>query len=480
MTSRIAPLAEALDALAAAWAAGGAEEPRGLTDADLLAVNERFGALRRQVEGAHASIAAEIASRSRAELGRDSLARRTGHRSPAKLIASATGGHSGDAARLIHVGRVTAPRLLLSGEAAPPPRPHIAAALAAGQLGVGAAAAIAAMLDRVAMRVDLATRDAAERTIVAQAPQLTLEELQAVLRRAEAHLDPDGLEPRVEELRHERSLKISQDAAGMTVLNARLDPATAAPIVAAIDGIVTTQLRRSRGRNLLPAAEVDVAETAPPHGSPSETVADESRSLAQMRADALEAICRHVTGCDTSTLPRETMKVVVRMDLADIRSGTGLATIDGMEHPLDVGTARRAAASAEIVPCVLGGASQPLDLGRAQRHFSAGQRLVLVERDGGCAFCHLPPGYTEAHHLRWWTRDRGPTDLRNAILLCTACHHRVHDEGWEIRIDAPPGVDPGGVGDTVWFVPPAHLDASRTPRLGGRRRFDPLLWSPAA
>lgn len=247
MNTPLTPVAEALDALARAWEAAGAGGTAGLSDADLLAVNERFGALRRRVESAHAPVAAEIASRSRAELGRDSLARRTGHRSPAKLIAAATGGHSGDAARLIQVGQATAPRTLLSGEPAPAPHPHIAAALAAGALSVASASAITTMLDRLSMRVGAPDSLAAEEVIVAQAQNLTLDELQAVLRRAEAHLDPDGLEPRVDELRGERSLKISEDAAGMTVLSARLDPESAAPIVAAIRGIVTTQLRASRG-----------------------------------------------------------------------------------------------------------------------------------------------------------------------------------------------------------------------------------------
>ncbi|MCT9819513.1 HNH endonuclease [Microbacterium sp. W1N] len=67
--------------------------------------------------------------------------------------------------------------------------------------------------------------------------------------------------------------------------------------------------------------------------------------------------------------------------------------------------------------------------------------------------------------MDWWGRDSGPTDLANGILLCTACHHRVHDDGWEIRIDGP------GTAAQVWFLPPPWLDPARTPRPGGRRRY---------
>ncbi|MHC9046295.1 hypothetical protein ACYX8G_17050 [Microbacterium saperdae] len=56
--------------------------------------------------------------------------------------------------------------------------------------------------------------------------------------------------------------------------------------------------------------------------------------------------------------------------------------------------------------------------------------------------------------------------LSNGVLLCETCHHRIHDNDWEIRIEG------AGVAARVWFVPPGYVDVSRTPRLGGRARFD--------
>lgn len=493
MSVHLNPVGESLARLDAAWDAaaarsGGASasssagvELAAMSDGELLELNRRFAEARRLLDGSFAPVAAELAARSRPELGRDGLARKTGHRTPTRLIATATGGHSGDAARMIQVGEATRERILLSGEPAPPKRPHIATALAAGTLSVPAAAAIAGLLDRLAMRVAAAVLDEAERVIVRQAGLLSLDELQAVIRRAEAHLDPDGVEPVVDDLRGERSLKIARDRAGMTVLTARLDPESAGPVVSAIQGTVTHELRTSRGADRVsgPAsAPADASGAGRPGGAGP--VAGETRSLPQLNVDALAAICRHALGCDESELPLVSTTVVVRMELADLLAGSGIATIDGVEQPIDVGTARRMAADAEIIPCVLGSDSEILDWGRAKRHFTRAQRLALVERDGGCAFCHLPPQFTEAHHIRWWMRDRGPTDLRNGILLCTACHHRVHDEGWEIRIDSPPGSPVAAASGTVWFVPPAHLDPSRAPRLGGRKRFDPLAWGMAA
>ena len=158
--------------------------------------------------------------------------------------------------------------------------------------------------------------------------------------------------------------------------------------------------------------------------------------------------------------------MIVRIDHDDLVNGTGHATIDGIAAPVTVATARRMAAGGQIISCVLGGESQILDWGRTRRLYTATQRLALVERDGGCAMCGAPPGHTKVHHIRWWARDAGPTDLANGCLLCESCHHRIHDNGWEIRIEGL------GIRAKVWFIPPPHVDPDRTPRLGGRARYD--------
>ncbi|MFD2757615.1 HNH endonuclease [Gulosibacter faecalis] len=133
---------------------------------------------------------------------------------------------------------------------------------------------------------------------------------------------------------------------------------------------------------------------------------------------------------------------------------------------------------------MLGGAGEVLDLGRASRLATPAQRKALIERDGGCAFCGLEPSMCEVHHVRYWTRDAGPTDLSNLILLCTTCHHRIHDDEWQIRIVPPDTADPYqgparparfSVLDEVWFIPPASVYPDRTPRLGGRRRYAPKV-----
>ena len=234
----------------------------------------------------------------------------------------------------------------------------------------------------------------------------------------------------------------------MILLTARLDPETGAPVTTVIEAMVAAQLRR---RDDAPAVVAD------------------TRSVRQMQADALADLCRHALGCDLTRPAGASTTVIVRIDLATLDGAPGTATIDGIDRPLSAGAARRLAAAANVIPIVLGTKSEPLDWGRTKRLFTHAQRFALLERDGGCASCGAPPGWTHAHHIHWWHRDRGPTDLANGVMLCTTCHHRIHADGWIIHVTGTASTD------TVWFTPPAHVDPTRTPRLGGRRRYDLTL-----
>ncbi|WP_353828133.1 HNH endonuclease signature motif containing protein [Agromyces sp. SYSU T0242] len=418
-----------------------------MSDAGLVRVTDALAKLRRDVDAALARVAAEVAKRSEPELGQDGLARAHGFHNPTRLIAASTGTSRADAARLIAVGSATAERSTFRGERAPSRHPHVGAALAAASISVEAASAITSTLDRASARADDARVDRVESALVELAARVPLETLMRGVREAEAQLDPGGVEPREDALRAERSLTMRQDARGMVHLHARLDPESAAPVKAALEALASDALRRR--------------EPAHAAQTPSPVVADE-RSIPQIQADALAALARHSLGCPEAAAPLAKATVVVRVDLETLVTGLGHARIDGLDQPISAGTARRMAADAELIPAVLGGQSLPLDLGRSARLFTKAQRLALGERDGGCASCGQDIGYVEAHHIDWWERDAGPTDLSNGVLLCSFCHHVIHRDGW--RIHAGPS--------EVRFIPPPHLDPEQVPRVGGRARFE--------
>jgi len=85
----------------------------------------------------------------------------------------------------------------------------------------------------------------------------------------------------------------------------------------------------------------------------------------------------------------------------------------------------------------------PLDVGRTRRMFTPAQRTAVVARDRVCAWngCAIVPRYCEVHHIRWWEREGGRTDLANGVLLCSHHHHQVHDRDLDIvRLTAPVGL----------------------------------------
>ncbi|WP_226532378.1 HNH endonuclease signature motif containing protein [Microbacterium paraoxydans] len=445
--SKLAVLHEAMSRLDAAWA--DADDSEELSREQLIAVGVSLGVLQRRLDAVHVEVAACIARESRPELGAESLAKQQGFRNPATLIAATVGVSRGDATRLVKVGEAVAPRADLLGAPLPARYPVVRESLGAGLLSAQAAAVIIALLDRCRVAVGVLRVAEAERVLVDQAVGLSLDEVRKLVVRAEAWLDPDGVEPRLEEQRSRRSL-IIHEREGMVHLNAVLDVETAAPVMTAIRGYVTAAF----------AARKDAAVPDAPDA--------DRRTVPMLQADALAVFAAHVLGCE-ARVPLAGATIVVRMGLDDLEADAGLAVIDGIEQPISIGAARRMAAGGGVIPCVLGAASEVLDWGREKRLFTRAQRLALVERDGGCAMCGLPPEMTKAHHIRWWSRDRGPTDLSNGVLLCETCHHRVHDNGWEIRIDG------GGSVGRVWFIPPDSVDPERRPRLGGRARYD---WLP--
>lgn len=444
MTSHLDLLHRELSRLGEAWADAG--DATDLARRQLVAANEALGALRRIVDGLHAEIAVGISRESRTELGPESLAKQHGFRNAAQFIAAVSGVSTGDASRLVKVGDATADRNDLVGERLPARFPAVQASLRAGRLGIAAAGLIVALLDRLRVRIGQERAADAEAVLVEKAEELSLDEVRRLLTHAEAVLDPDGVEPREGETRHRRSLRMFERD-GAFHLDGVFDIEDGAPIKAAIEGFVTATF----------AARKDAVAADAPDA--------DHRTVAQLQADGLTAICAHALGCDSDAPATAGATVIVRVNHTDLVDGTGSATVDGCDRPISIGAVRRMAASGGVISCVLGADSEILDWGREKRLFTRAQRLALAERDGGCAMCGLPPAMTRAHHIRWWQRDAGPTDLANGVLLCESCHHRIHDNDWDIRVDGT------GIAARVWFIPPPGIDPQRTPRPGGRARY---------
>lgn len=124
----------------------------------------------------------------------------------------------------------------------------------------------------------------------------------------------------------------------------------------------------------------------------------------------------------------------------------------------------RALCDCHVTRLVVDADSVPLDLGRTQRLFSAHQRRAVTVRDGGCGWpdCGAPARWCELHHITWWDRDAGPTDLRNAVLLCSFHHHQVHRRDLTISREGPSSEDARRADGRLSEAVPAERLAGRT------------------
>ena len=215
--------------------------------------------------------------------------------------------------------------------------------------------------------------------------------------------EDDGMS-RLEHQRSRRYAKVSTDPDdGMTVLYGRFDPVTGARITSVLSHKMDQLWRDEDPRN---------------RATPG-----------QRMADALETLLTRPRQDDNGRSQGTRLLLIAEYDaitkeLRKARLGDGT--------PIPAQKIRDLACDAEILPAIFRGASQPLNLGRARRIASPAQRIALIARDRKCIGCGTSASWCQAHHIIPW-QPGGPTDLDNLCLLCSRCHHKVHDNGWRVR-----------------------------------------------
>lgn len=193
----------------------------------------------------------------------------------------------------------------------------------------------------------------------------------------------------------DRSLSWRTEPDGMIVGGFRLEPAAAAPLLAAIDAWVRANRRH---------ASAD-ASVGPPSGRERESWP----SIAQQRADALVAL----VGGGGAVVSTEVV-VHVRGDGCTLDDGTPLGD-QAVAHMLDGAFVRALVCDAD---------RRPVNASGRQRYATTRQRRVVNARDGGCVDCgstillecdHDPP-----YELT------GRTVVEELVARCAVCHHARH------------------------------------------------------
>ncbi|MGV9194522.1 HNH endonuclease signature motif containing protein [Microbacterium sp. MC2] len=452
---------------------------RRLDDDAVVALLEEAAAISSCVERLKVVGAAVVAERSTG----GGLARRRGFRNPVQLVQDITGGTRGDASRTLRVGSALLDDGPVDAGDGPAGRgPSIEGAAGDGEAGgdgvdgasgdvveggdgVGAGGGSGsapvfiwhaelrdAMLTGAlstaqhdAIRNGLGEPADTERAdevwaiaaqqLMAEAADVTVEELRKSARAVRDALDPVGAEERFAERFAARSWREWTDEHGRHHAHIIYDD----EMGAWASSVISAALRPRRGG---PRFLTD-AERAQ-----AEALQDDDRTNDQLTYDLMMGVLRAgalATAEDVFGVRQPGVRLVTVKDHIGRRDMFGrLVAIANLEDGGDAlpGSVLDAAlCNTGTLEITVSSCGKPLDVGREKRLFTSAQKQALAIRDGGCMWpgCHMPASYCESHHTTPWA-EGGSTDVDDGILLCRFHHLLLHNEGWRVTRDAAHGV----------------------------------------
>jgi hypothetical protein len=479
--------------LAAAAAASGAvstevTDYRLLDDAGLVSLSQTHAAAQKSLATVGALIAGEIARRSDPSLGAQGLAQRAGHRTPEQFLKHTTGIAGRDATTAVRTGVLLAEIAddglidASTGEVSVATQPWlrpVAVGIASGILSLAAADGIRGGLGDPNSAVTAAQLEGAAAQLVAfAAAGMDADRVARRARELRDELDLDGIALREEERRDQRVARLFDLPNGMTRLIADLDPESAIPIRELFDR--STSPKRGSVRfvsdEMTGKGEGSAKSGASAKGDASgkndatksngdkddrakaDSILADARSTGQLFADALVQLLKLGADRNPNFLLGSGAPVIrIAATRKTVETRIGLAHFEGQHDAVSVATLERLGCEGRYLPISFDESGIPIDVGREQRLFGRRQREALALKWGGCmADCDRPPSWCEAHHIQFWERDGGKTDVADGILLCRHHHLLFHNNGWEIVRDRE---------NRYWIIPPTEQDPNQTPVL---------------
>jgi hypothetical protein len=273
------------------------------------------------------------------------------------------------------------------------------------------------LVARVAMLLPEELRAETEPALVDAARLMTYEQLRRFLSEKVASLAPDQLKDAIETAYERRRLYL--DPVGdMEELRGSLEPLVAEQLDVVLNALMESDRR-----------------------------ADETRTIAQRRADALRLMVEMV--CELPEMPQ--VREALPQLIVVTEEGKPAHTTGG--NVLSEGQLDLVRCASDVTTVVVSPGRRPLDVGRSAR--SVGRRVwlaIVVRDEGHCqvAGCSAPASRCVPHHIVPW-RLGGGTDLDNLVLLCVAHHHALHDREinlilYDGRTLTPTGGLPVGAG----------------------------------
>ncbi|MCU1597633.1 MAG: hypothetical protein JWQ47_1372 [Glaciihabitans sp.] len=484
--------------LAAAATASGAvstevTDYRVLDDAGLVSLSQTHAAAQKSLATVGALIAGEIARRSDPSLGAQGLAQRAGHRTPEQFLKHTTGIAGRDATTAVRTGVLLAEIAddgvvdAMTGEVSVATQPWlrpVALGIADGILSLAAADGIRGGLGHPNSAVTAAQLEGtAARLVAFSAAGMDADRLARRARELRDELDLDGVALREEERRDQRVARLFDLPNGMTRLIADLDPESAIPIRELFDRSTSPKRGAVRfvGNETTGTGESSAKRhaSAKSHASgngdesgkgdasgkgdgtkddraKADSILADTRSTGQLFADALVQLLKLGADRNPNFLLGSGAPVIrIAATRKTVETRTGLAHFEGQHDAISVTTLERLGCEGRYLPVSFDESGVPIDVGREQRLFGRRQREALALKWGGCmADCDRPPSWCEAHHIQFWERDGGKSNVADGILLCRHHHLLFHNNGWEIVRDPE---------NRYWIIPPTEQDPSQTP-----------------
>jgi hypothetical protein len=397
-----------------------------LDDIALIAAQRLLAAFASEVDGLQVRCAAVIARRSDPALGFSGLARKNGFVNAESFIQSVTGSTKAEATKLVRVGEMST---------SDSPWQH---AVATSGVSVDTANAIRVGLGSSQAPDDLVER-AAEK-LLAEAGTVDADELARRARTAREQLDAESIARDEKQRREQRYFAARRHDDGVVRGSFALSDEDGALVMAIYQQATSP---KSFGPKFVDTGATAQAEPAP----------EDPRSRGQKAADVFAGLLRIASEVDDNTvlgLRRPSVRVHVAAESIAKRAGNGVIE-DVNDFPISFATVERHLCASGVIGIAFDDNGRSLNVGRDQRLYNAKQKIALAARDGGCRFtgCDRPVSWTEAHHINFWGRDEGETNIDDGILLCRLHHLLVHDNHWHIRRDrgdywltAPPDIDP--------------------------------------
>jgi hypothetical protein len=455
---------------------------RELTDEGLLAINRDAAKAAHAVATQQAFIAAVIAERSTHDLGAAGLAQREGFRTTEQMIKNSTGVTALVALTSVRTGVMMAESEddgkidEVTGEVSTPAQPWlrpVAFALAGGFISVEAAGSITRGLGDPNSAVTSELLEAAATGLAVEASLgVDPDELFKHARAKRDELDIEGVKIREGERIAARIFKMWVGRDGMTQVNWRMDPEAGSLIKEVYDRLTSPKLGSVRFVNEEQAAQ-------------AEAIKNDERTAGQLASDGVlhlilagaDADSSHMLGSGAPIIRITSMREVARVDGSGVEDGAvsgdavdgsavsgdarpaasrPIGRIDGVAEPVSAETVDRLLCGGKTEFLVFDQSGHLIETEKEQRLFSPRQREFLSAKFGGCMDpnCDRPPLWSEAHHIQFFKRDGGKTEVRNGILLCKYHHLKYHNEHFEIKIDSF---------GKYWLIPPPEKDPAQTP-----------------